>query len=104
MAAARHSKSADVRAKLGHPVIDSDGHVVECTPVLHVPHVHEVFTPTREEIEYWKALVDLAERTEGSGPVRYGSPTRGEGHVVHLAHVGSARLNLEWARGLRLEL
>ena len=34
MAAARHSKSADVRAKLGYPVIDSDGHVVECTPVL----------------------------------------------------------------------
>ena len=70
----------------------------------HIPYVHEVFTPTREEIEYWKALVDLAEKTEGSGPLTYGSPTRGEGHVVHLAHVGSARLNLEWARGLRLEL
>ncbi len=69
----------------------------------HVPHVHEVFTPSREEIEYWKALVDLAEQTEGSGPLTYGSPTRG-GHVVRLAHVGSARLNLEWARGLGLEL
>ena len=27
------SKSADVRARLNHPVIDTDGHTVELTPV-----------------------------------------------------------------------
>ncbi len=28
------SRSADIRAKLGHPIIDSDGHIVEILPVL----------------------------------------------------------------------
>ena len=27
-------------------------------------------------------------------------PNQGEGHVVHIAHVGSARKNLAWARDL----
>ena len=31
---ARVSTSARVRARLDHPVIDADGHIVECTPVL----------------------------------------------------------------------
>ena len=70
----------------------------------HVPHVHDVFTPTREEIEYWKTIAELAERSLDEGPATYGSPNQGEGHVVHIAHVGSARLNLEWARALGLEV
>ena len=28
------SRSAQVRAKVGHPIIDSDGHVVEFEPAL----------------------------------------------------------------------
>jgi citrate lyase subunit beta / citryl-CoA lyase len=71
---------------------------------LYVPTVHEAFTPTAEEIAYWLDLDRLATEAErsGSGPITYGDPNQGEGHVVHIAHVGSARLNLEWARGLGL--
>ena len=34
MALARTSKSAEIRARLDHPVIDADGHMVECEPML----------------------------------------------------------------------
>ena len=34
MTATRMTRSAETRAKLGHPVIDVDGHMVELTPVL----------------------------------------------------------------------
>jgi citrate lyase subunit beta/citryl-CoA lyase len=70
----------------------------------HVPIVHEVFTPTKDELEYWQDLDRLASEAEAreSGPIKYGDINQGEGHVVHIAHVGSARKNLEWARGLGL--
>jgi citrate lyase subunit beta/citryl-CoA lyase len=74
------------------------------TNPVHVPLVHEVFSPTAQELAYWKDLDRLtteAERTDG-GRVIYGDPNLGEGHVVHIAHVGSARQNLEWARALGL--
>jgi hypothetical protein len=32
--ATRPSKSAKVRAQIGHPIIDSDGHTLELTPVF----------------------------------------------------------------------
>jgi citrate lyase subunit beta/citryl-CoA lyase len=70
----------------------------------HIPLVHELFTPAASDVAYWQELVrlgDEAERT-GAGPVLYGDPNQGEGHVVHGAHVESARLNLEWAHGLGL--
>jgi citrate lyase subunit beta / citryl-CoA lyase len=68
----------------------------------HVAAVNEIFTPTAEEVAYWRELVRLADAAErrGAGPVLYGDPDRGEGHVVHLAHVASARQNLEWAEAL----
>ena len=69
---------------------------------VHVPLVHEVFTPTVEEITYWQeldALANEAERT-GHGPITHGDPAQGEAHVVHIAHIGSARQNLAWARDL----
>ena len=70
----------------------------------HVPLVNEIFSPTKEEIAYWQDLDRLAEEAErrGSGPIVYGDPNQGEGHVVHIAHVGSARRNLAWARDLGL--
>jgi predicted TIM-barrel fold metal-dependent hydrolase len=34
MAVTSQSRSADIRAKLGHPIIDSDGHLIEILPVL----------------------------------------------------------------------
>jgi citrate lyase subunit beta / citryl-CoA lyase len=69
---------------------------------VHVPLVHEIFTPTDAEIAYWQDLDRLARDAEadGGGPVTYGDPSLGEGHVVHIAHVGSARQNLRWAREL----
>ncbi len=69
-----------------------------------VPIVHEYFTPTASEIAYWKDLDRLAAAAEnsGGGPIIYGDPNRGEGHRVHIAHVGSARKNLIWARELGL--
>jgi citrate lyase subunit beta/citryl-CoA lyase len=68
----------------------------------HVPLVHEVFTPTADEIAYWSELDRLAAEAEhtDSGPITHGDASQGEAHVVHIAHVGSARLNLEWARDL----
>lgn len=67
----------------------------------HVGLVQEIFTPTPDEVRYWTELVTLAEEAEskGEGPILYGDPN-GEGHVVQLAHVASARMNLEWARAL----
>jgi len=70
----------------------------------HIALVHEIFTPTAAEVAYWIELDRLgadADRT-GIGPVLYGDPNQGEGHVVHGAHIESARLNLEWARALGL--
>lgn len=68
----------------------------------HVPLVHEVFTPSADEIAYWSELDRLATEAEraGTGPIMHGDPNQGEAHVVHIAHIGSARLNLEWARAL----
>ncbi len=40
MALAQTSKSADIRARLDHPVIDADGHTVEYEPLFldyHTP-------------------------------------------------------------------
>lgn len=74
----------------------------------HVPLVNGIFSPTASDISYWQDLDRLAAQAEGksggdgSGPIVYGDPNQGEGHVVHLAHVGSARQNLAWARDLGL--
>jgi len=68
----------------------------------HISVVHEIFTPTADELAYWQDLDRLAadaERT-GEGPIHYGDPSQGEGYEVHIAHAGSARKNLTWARDL----
>jgi citrate lyase subunit beta/citryl-CoA lyase len=70
---------------------------------VHVPIVHEMFSPSPEEIAYWRELDQLAREAERTGQrAVHGDVNQGEGHVVHIAHVGSARMNLEWARGLGL--
>ena len=71
---------------------------------VYIPLVHEVFSPTPVELAYWQDLDRLATEAErnGSGPIVHGDPNQGEGHVVHIAHVGSARKNLAWARDLGL--
>jgi citrate lyase subunit beta/citryl-CoA lyase len=71
---------------------------------VYIPVVHDVFTPSATDVAYWQDLDRLASEAErdGTGPIVYGDPNRGEGHVVHIAHVGSARQNLQWARDLGL--
>lgn len=68
----------------------------------HVALAHEMFTPSAAEVAYWRELVTLADEAErnGSGPIHHGDPNQGEAYVVHGAHIGSARLNLEWAQAL----
>jgi citrate lyase subunit beta/citryl-CoA lyase len=70
----------------------------------HIPLVHEVFSPTAEELAYWRDLDRLATEAEGQDADRilHGDPNKGEGYVVHIAHVESARKNLAWARDLGL--
>jgi citrate lyase subunit beta/citryl-CoA lyase len=70
----------------------------------HVPIVNEIFSPDKDELAYWSDLDRLATEAEarGSGPILYGDANQGEGHVIHIAHVGSARKNLAWARDLGL--
>jgi citrate lyase subunit beta/citryl-CoA lyase len=67
-----------------------------------IPIVHECFSPTAEELDYWRHLDRLSTEAEKSGADRIidGDPNRGEAHVVHGAHIGSARKNLAWAREL----
>ena len=71
---------------------------------VYIPVVHDVFTPSAADVAYWQDLDRLAGDAErdGTGPIVYGDPNKGEGHVVHIAHVGSARQNLQWARDLGL--
>lgn len=68
----------------------------------HVKFVNEMFTPSADDIALWTELDRLATEAErtGKGPIIHGDASQGEMHVVHIAHIGSARLNLEWARGL----
>jgi citrate lyase subunit beta/citryl-CoA lyase len=70
----------------------------------HIPLVHEIFSPTDEELAYWRDLDRLATEAEGRDADRiiHGDPNQGEGYVVHIAHVESARKNLDWARDLGL--
>lgn len=74
------------------------------TRPYQIEFAHRAFTPTPEEIAFWTDLVALADGAEGmDGPgIRFGEPGQGEVHVVHQAHVGSARKNLIWARELGL--
>ncbi len=70
---------------------------------VHIPIAHQAFTPTPDEIAYWQELERLASEAGRTGErAVHGDINQGEGHVVHIAHVGSARMNLEWARGLGL--
>lgn len=65
--------------------------------------VHECFTPTKEELTYWTELDELAaaaDKSNGGDRIVHGAANQGEAHIVHQAHVESARKNLAWAREL----
>ncbi|HLG85876.1 MAG TPA: aldolase/citrate lyase family protein [Alphaproteobacteria bacterium] len=68
-----------------------------------IPVVHECFSPSAEELAYWKRLDRLQAEAERTGSrVVDGDVNQGEAHIVHPAHVGSARKNLAWAKELGL--
>ena len=91
-------------AALGHELRDLGYYGMMIGDPVHVPIVNEVFCPSTEEIAYWQDLDRLADRSGGPGqrPGHLGDANQGEGHVVHIAHVGSARKNLAWAEDLGL--
>jgi citrate lyase subunit beta / citryl-CoA lyase len=67
----------------------------------HVATVNDAFTPTTDEIAYWRDLDRLASEAERDGSrVVYGTANQGEGHEVHIAHVATARKLLAWATEL----
>ena len=63
-----------------------------------VPVANEVFTPTNEEIAYWRGLVAAMEerRSQGGAAITY------EGDMVDIAHEEAARAMLEMVRELRI--
>jgi citrate lyase subunit beta/citryl-CoA lyase len=67
----------------------------------HVSTVNAAFTPTAEEIAYWRDLDRLATAAERNDEqVIYGEANQGEGHEIHIAHVATARKLLAWAQEL----
>ena len=67
----------------------------------HIDIVNEVFSPSAADLERWQGLVAAVEEAGATTePVRFGDPDD-EWHVVHEAHVLSARQGLEWAAALR---
>ncbi len=67
----------------------------------HVEIVNAAFTPTAEEVAYWKDLDRMATEAERTDEqVIYGEKNQGEGHEIHLAHVATARKLLTWAKEL----
>ena len=67
----------------------------------HVAVVNAAFTPTAEEVAYWRDLDRLASEAERSNEqVIYGEKNQGEGHEIHIAHVATARRLLTWAKEL----
>jgi citrate lyase subunit beta/citryl-CoA lyase len=67
----------------------------------HVGAVNAAFTPTPDDVAYWKDLDRMATAAEQSDEqVIYGDANQGEGHEIHIAHVATARRLLTWAQEL----
>ncbi|HEV8298954.1 MAG TPA: CoA ester lyase [Acidimicrobiales bacterium] len=67
-----------------------------CIHPTHVPIIHEIFTPSVEDIAHWRSVVDaMAEaQAQGLGAIRL------DGRLIDVAHLHTARQNL--ARAQRL--
>jgi citrate lyase subunit beta / citryl-CoA lyase len=67
-----------------------------CIHPTHVPVIHEVFTPSGDDIAHWRSVVDAMAEAEqqGLGAIRL------DGRLIDVAHVHTARRNL--ARAERL--
>ena len=60
----------------------------------HVPVVNEVFTPTAQEVEQWRGLIEAMENQRGQG----GAAVTYAGDMVDIAHEETARAMLAMAR------
>jgi citrate lyase subunit beta/citryl-CoA lyase len=70
-------------------------------PADHIDVVNEVFSPSDEEVTRWRQLVEVADSAPADGGRVYFGEPDDEWHVVHQAHVESARQGLDWAAALR---
>src|SRR6185437_13863782 len=84
------TRSAELRKRVGHPIIDSDGHVVEFEPAL-LDYIREAGGSAM--LERYKTAPDTAFSFAGITPrppsgasfafsVRYGGPTRPKTHTT----------------------
>ena len=69
-----------------------------CIHPTHVPIVHEVFTPSAADLAHWRAVVEAMTEAEaqGLGAIRL------DGRLIDVAHLHTARRNLERAARLGL--
>src|SRR5579872_3598411 len=71
MSTAVKTRSAAVREKLSHPIIDGDGHFVELMPVV-LEFMRDVGGP--KFLERFKATLPSGARNHDGGPDRCGGP------------------------------
>ncbi|MCE2390708.1 MAG: CoA ester lyase [Proteobacteria bacterium] len=64
----------------------------------HLDVIHQVFTPSGEEIDEWRRVIAELEAAEGEGR----GAIRLDGRLIDHAHAETARRQLEWARKLGL--
>ena len=68
----------------------------------HIAICNEVFSPSAEELAQWRSMVKTVDEAGDSDePIIFAEPGE-EMHVLHRAHVASARQGLEWAADLGL--
>lgn len=66
----------------------------------HVDPVNETFTPSEDEIEYWKSVLDALKKAEAEGK----SAIRYEGEMIDIAHINTARQKLKQAKNYEDDL
>lgn len=67
---------------------------LQCIHPKHLPIIHEVFTPSAAEIAEWQELLAAMDEAEKQGS----AAIRLHGRLVDVAHVKTARKNLDRAR------
>ncbi|MBI3743172.1 MAG: amidohydrolase family protein [Chloroflexi bacterium] len=87
------ANSSGIRSKIKHPIIDSDGHILEMTPVVqdYMKHIggRDLFRKTWDRID-WSHRTSLVERRDNWVTMRswWGSPTNVQDRAAaHLPRV-----------------
>jgi citrate lyase subunit beta/citryl-CoA lyase len=69
-----------------------------CIHPKHLPILHDIFTPSTEDIAHWQAIIDAMVEAEKQGS----AAIRLDGRLIDVAHVKTAHKNLDRARRLGL--